>query len=748
MHRAPNRGEEMDDDFEFTQEISKDIFNQKYCLQGETSVKEVFMGIAAEIASVEKPENVSKYTDVFYALLDSGKFIPAGRVVANARPLSKMKNYMNCYVVGIGDSMPQIYTALLEDALIGKMGGGVGINFSSLRPLGMKISKGGESSGPLSFMEVFDASAEAIHTGGGRRGAHMGVLNCDHPDIESFISYKQGDGNKRLQNFNISVGITDAFMQAVEANADWDLVFEGKVFKTVKAVDLYNKMMANMYQHNEPGVFFLDEVNRNNNGSYMYDIQCPNPCAEQPLPVNGCCCLGSLNLTKFVSRPFTSKASFDHILFMMAIYHAVRFLDNVISASDYPTEAIRAQVLSERRIGLGFTGLADMFAMLGIPYGSEESAALSKQIAERLRNCSYDASMLLAIEKGKFPAYDNAILEAGFIKRLPADLQKGIAEHGLRNIALNTVAPTGTTSLSLGNNCSSGIEPIFALEYTRNVKQGDNSYLPQKVYSNAWLQYKQLHGEDCEVPEYFATSDKISINDSIRIQSIFQQYIDASISKTITLPDGFTEEHFHDLILQAWKAGLKGITTYNPNGSLAPILTTKDGLPERKVAKRAKTLPCKVHSLTANGIKLYAIVGIVNDAPYEVFLMRAAEGVAALAGVKTGKMTKCATGKYDFETDKGVHITDIVDYMDDDYSVTGRMLSLTLRHGIDLQFVVDQLNKTKRFDTFSKAVARVLKTYLPDGEKVLSHSLCPECGEKLSFSDGCVLCPSCGWSKC
>lgn len=730
----------------FEQAISKEIFEKKYCIHGESSVEEVFRGVAREIASCENEPDI--WQDVFYKEMIEGRFLPAGRILANARPDSPMKNYMNCYVIPIEDSMEGIYTALRNDALIGKMGGGVGFNISNLRPKNASISKGGESSGPMSFLDIFDVSAKAIHTGGARRAAHICIMNIDHPDIEEFITYKRGDTNKKLTQFNISVGITDAFMDAVKYDRDWDLQFGGKVYKTVKAKYLYNLITENMYKHNEPGVFFLDTVNENNSGSYMYDINSPNPCGEQPLPDFGCCCLGALNLSAFVKDPFTDEAIFDTYGFAQSVHHAVRFLDNVLSTSDYPIPEIKEQVLSERRIGLGFTALADTFTMMGIVYGDDDSMDLSHHIGKTLRDESYLTSIALAIEKGTFPNYKPEILECGFVSKLPEYIKDKISKYGLRNIALNTIAPTGTTSLSIGNNCSSGIEPVFALEYTRNVKQPDDTFIGQQVYSRTYLMWKKLFG-DKELPESFITADRIPIEDSVKIQEVFQEYIDASISKTLTLPDEFTFTQYQGLLMDAWNKGLKGITTFNPNGSLAPILSIEKTTKKvtNTIAKRDKTVPCDIHELTVNKQKFIVLVGIKDDEPYEVFLTKNNE-LLDVQKCKQGSVVKIGKGNYKLIMNNGTVIDDFTKLLDDDYAIMCRHFSLELRHGIDLRFIVDQLNKTSKFNTFSKAMAQVLKKYIKDNEEVLTEGNCPECDGKLVYKEGCVTCSSCGYSKC
>ena len=748
--------------FEFKQKMSEEVFNIHYCLHGETSVEEVLHGVADMISMVESEDKRAYYANEFYELMVSGKLMPAGRFLANARLNSPMKNLMNCYVLGIGDSMVEIYDTMSDDAMVGKMGGGVGIDFSPLRPKGASISKGGESSGVLSFMEIFDASAKAIHTGGQRRAAHMGVLRCDHPDIEEFVTYKHGDVNGRLTQFNISVGITDEFLTAVENDTDWDLVFEGKVYKTIKATYLYSLIIQNMYTYNEPGVLFLDTVNRMNNGWYMYQLSATNPCGEEPLPAGGSCCLSSLNLSEFVTDPFTEQACFDMEGFVSAIHTGVRFLDDALEASEYPLPSIREQVLSERRIGLGFTGLGDMLIKMRLKYGSEESLEAGRVIAEVLCIESYSASVELAKEKGAFPTYDQRFLDSSFMNVLPYNLKADIKTYGIRNIALNTCAPTGTTSLSLGNNCSSGIEPVFAMSYTRNVRQPDDTFIGEKIYSKVMLEYLEAtndgSGNTVAIPDYFVTSDEVSIDASLQMQAVFQKYVDASISKTITLPDTFTEEEYHGLILKAWKLGLKGITTYNPKGALKPILVKdsedtksdwRDVSVVKNSVKRPQELPCDVHTIQVNHQPISVLVGKLDSEPYEVFLTRDQSHIDTIGKIKSGLMVKRGSKKYDLMFGDGrVAISEISKTDEDDLFILCRMVSLALRHRIPLEFIIGQLNKTSKFDALSKSLARVLKKYIKDGEAVVSHPVCPVCGDKLVFQDGCVLCQSCGWSKC
>jgi ribonucleotide reductase alpha subunit len=715
-------------------------------------------------------------------------------------------------------------------------------------------------------------------------------MNIDHPDIEEFITYKHGDDNKRLTQFNLSVGITDRFMKCVKDDMDWDLQFEGKVYKTVKARYLYNLIADNMYQYNEPGVFFLDTVNADNNGWYMYNIEAPNPCVtgdtliltdkgnvridsvvgktvnvwngyeysevvprvtgvnqsildigfstdkhlsctpyhrfiledgriveakelqigdvlcswnnpvirsrnigvsvlyitkkeelenmvycfiepkkhngvfngmllkncgEQPLPIKGSCCLGSIKLSTFVTNPFTTDAIFDFARFIESIRVAVRMLDDVLDTSEYPIPEIAEQVKSERRIGLGMTAIADAMAMLGYAYGSEESFVFINTIGDMLRNTSYRVSIELAKEKGVFPTFDKRMLDHGFVSKLPADIKQDIEIYGLHNMALNCIAPTGTTSLSLGNNCSSGIEPIFALEYTRNVTQADGTLNSQTVYDEAWLKYQWSIGDVVSIiPDYFITADKISLEASVRMQAILQKYVDASISKTITLPDTFTKEEYRSLLLNAWEQGLKGFTTYNPKGNLAPILSKKTAEHQelRYSKKRPELVPCDIHELTVNKQKMVVLVGkdVDDGLLYEVFLTMDNSGAIQLQKAKHGVIRKTCTGRYDLLVDGKLVLENITGVFDDDCASMCRLLSMAMRHKIPLQFIIDQLNKTKRFDTFAKTMARVLKGYIADGEKVLSksHAVCPECSSELTFKEGCLTCNQCGWSKC
>jgi ribonucleoside-diphosphate reductase alpha chain len=601
--------------------------------------------------------------------------------------------------------------------------------------------------------------------GGQRRAAHIAVMNVNHPDIEKFIVAKQGSNNNALTQFNISVGITDDFMNAVKEDKNWDLTFKDKIYKTVRAKDLYDLIAKNAFEHNEPGIFNLDHVNRDNNGWYMYDIQAVNPCGEIPLVDYGVCCLGALNLTRFVHNAFTDKSYFDFDNFKQSISHSVRFLDNVLSSTEYPLDKIKDRALGDRKIGLGFTGLADAFVMMGVKYGSEESKHISEEIGKSLRDYAYDASIELAKEKGSFPNYDEKILESGFVKRLEKEQQERIKKHGIRNVTLLTTAPTGTTSFSLGQNCSSGIEPIFSLQYDRKIRTGKrDETFTEVVYDYAWLLYQEVTG-NTEVSDTFVTTMDVDPYDAIDIQAIFQKYIDSSISKTANLPLEYTFDEYKNLFNYAYEKGLKGFTSFNPSGSVAGILSYSkddkkhddrkelrpDYIERGHAPKRPQDLECDVHQISVNKEKHVVLIGKLNGSLYEVFVTKNTDGKVDMDNHKTGIIRKEKSGYYTLIIKNGSErciVDNIGESFDPTYASLSRFISMSLRHGVPLQFIVDQLQKDGSFVSFEKAVSRVLKKYIKEGEKVMTNQKCPECSSDLVYRDGCVSCSSCGWSQC
>ena len=486
------------------------------------------------------------------------------------------------------------------------------------------------------------------------------------------------------------------------------------------------------------------------------------------MPAYSLCCLSAINLAKLVNNPFTDEAKFDFNRFRELVQMGVRFLDNVLDATDYPLERIEYMSKEWRRIGLGVTGVADMMLKMKIRYGSQDSVYFVDELAEFMAEASYNASIDLAIEKGSFPAFDKNIGKAGFITKLSQEIQDEIQNYGLRNIGILTIAPCGTTSLTLGDNCSSGIEPIFSLQYDRNVRQEDNTQKVDTVYDAGWLEYlehfPEMVGSET-LPDYVVVSHEVSIKEGIDVQAAFQNWIDHSISKTINMPYETTLEEYKDIFTYAWSKGLKGTTSFHEGASMDGILSTK---PKEEVKptgfweqvsvlpnamKRPETLDCDIYEMTVNKQKMVVLVGKYEDKPYEVFITANADGLIDLDKAKQGIIRKTPKSTYDLVL-QGKNSTfvleDITSIFDNDLAAMCRLLSLAMRHHIPLQFITDQLNKTKRFDNFSKIMVRVLKKYIDDGEAVISHSsgLCPECETPLNFVEGCKTCPSCGWSKC
>ncbi|MBE7420069.1 MAG: adenosylcobalamin-dependent ribonucleoside-diphosphate reductase [Burkholderiaceae bacterium] len=578
------------------QPISQEVLLEKYAKGDERSVDDVRARVARALAAGEAPAQRTQWEARFFDAQRAG-FIPAGRI-DSAAGTALGATLINCFVQPVGDSIaepeegyPGIYTALTEAAETMRRGGGVGYDFSRIRPKGAWVGTTQSSaSGPVSYMRVFDRSCETVESAGSRRGAQMGVLRCDHPDVEAFIHAKDaGD----LSNFNISVGVTDAFMRAVEEGREFELVHRAEpgaaqkaagayqrsdgvwVYRTVPARDLWDQIMRSTYDHAEPGVLFIDRINADNNLGYCERIESTNPCGEQPLPAYGCCCLGSIDLTFFVEQPFEPGARFRDDAFVEVVKVAVRMLDNVLDATVWPLPQQQEEARAKRRIGLGFTGLGDALIMLGLRYDSAGARAEAARIAAVMRDAAYDASADLARERGAFPLFnaDLYLSRGSFASRLPQPLKDKIRAQGIRNSHLLSIAPTGTISLAFADNASNGIEPPFSWSYTRRKRENDGSFKEYAVEDHAWRLYRHLRGSDAPLTDAFVTALEMSAENHEAMVAAVAPFIDTAISKTVNVPEDYPYADFQGLYLTAWKSGLKGLATYRPNSVLGAVLS-------------------------------------------------------------------------------------------------------------------------------------------------------------------------------
>ncbi|MCA3575579.1 MAG: adenosylcobalamin-dependent ribonucleoside-diphosphate reductase [Aestuariivirga sp.] len=735
--------------------ISRDIWDMKYRFkpssggEPEQSVEDTWRRVAGAIAAAEAPDERARWAAAFYGILEGYRFLPAGRILAGAGT-DRQVTLFNCFVMGrIPDSLDGIFTQLKEAALTMQQGGGIGHDFSTLRPRGAEVKGvGADASGPLSFMDVWDAMCKTIMSAGMRRGAMMATMRCDHPDIEDFIAAKRQPG--RLRNFNLSVLVTERFMQAVKAGEDWPLVFEGRTFRTIPAARLWDQIMRATYDYAEPGVIFIDRVNAENNLSYCETIGSTNPCGEQPLPPYGACLLGSLNLTRFILDPFEEDARIDEAALGQAAAIAVRFMDNVIDVSNYPLPQQREEAFAKRRIGLGITGLADALAMCGLVYGTPGAATAAQDWMAAIERAAYGASIALAKARGSFPLFDPArFASTGHAAGLPQELRDAIALDGIRNGLLTSIAPTGTISL-LAGNVSSGIEPIFSIRQERRILQADGSTRSERATDYAASLWWRLKGEDAALPASIITADQLTPADHLAMQAALQRHVDSSISKTINIPEDFSFEAFRSVYEDAYDMGLKGCTTFRPNSITGSVLSSTP-VPTAVEAPEGEAPRAREEVLSGFSYKLkwpetdHAIYITINDIvedgrrrPFEIFInsknMEHYAWTVALTRMISAVFRRGGDVSFVVEELKAVFDPRGGQWMGGRYvpSLLAAIGGVIERHMIDIGFLSPS---GQRFQVAEK-----------DGEKRVS---CPRCGgQSLMFQEGCATCLSCGFSKC
>lgn len=750
--------------------ISEQIWNDKYrfkTAEGEpidVSKSDTLKRVATALAKAEITDRTD-YVKDFYAAIEDDKFLPAGRIIAGAGTKRNVTLF-NCFVMGtIPDSMGGIFEMLREAALTMQQGGGIGYDFSTLRPKGDLVEGvGSDASGPLSFMDVWDSMCQTIMSAGSRRGAMMATMRCDHPDIFDFVHAKK-DPN-RLRKFNLSVLVTDDFMNAVKHDLHWELKFTGKnnskkTYKTVKARDLWDAIITSTYNQAEPGVIFIDRINEMNNLRYCEQISATNPCGEQPLPPYGACLLGSINLAKFVKDPFTRSPLIDFELLDRTITSAVRMMDNVVDVSNYPLNQQKKEAENKRRIGLGVTGLADMLAMMGMKYGSDEAVLLTENVMKVIACQAYLTSSDLASSKGSFPLFncDYFLAEGTFASNMPDYVKEKIREKGIRNALLTSIAPTGTISLYAGN-VSSGIEPIFAYEYTRKVLEKDGSHRLEKVEDYAVRKYREMYEKGefnggnppaaafdvSMLPEYFTSAQELEPEAHVRMQAAAQKWVDSSISKTINVPEDILFDDFKNVYQMAWDQGCKGCTTYRPNDITGSVLSvTEDEKPEsvkieNKLQERPESLEGETYKIKFADDE-HALYVTITDAkidgkirPFEIFLN-----------------TK----------NPNHHVWTVA---------LTRMISAVFRMSETSQFVVQELqavfdpkggawHQGRYMPSVIAAIGDVIEKHMqkigfmepetPTLNTLSRLSVCDKCGAlAVSYQNGCGVCGACGHSTC
>jgi ribonucleoside-diphosphate reductase alpha chain len=782
--------------------ISQQIWDMKYRLRSasgevvDKTIEDTWRRVATALAAPER--DAACWTERFYTALTDFTFLPAGRVVAGAGS-ARSVTLFNCFVMGaIPDDMGGIFAHLREAALTMQQGGGIGYDFSTLRPHGAPVKGvGADASGPLSFMDVWDAMCRTIMSAGYRRGAMMATLRCDHPDIEAFIEAKREPG--RLRMFNLSVLVTDALMKAVEENAPWELSFGGPdgiktTWKVLPARELWDKIMRATYAYAEPGVIFIDRINRRNNLYYCEEITATNPCGEQPLPAYGACLLGSINLARLIENPFTPQARLDLERLGRLVPDCVRMMDNVVDISQFPLPEQHKEARQKRRIGLGVTGLADALILCGLRYGSAAAVAATESWLGTIQREAYLASAALAAEKGAFPLFDRERYLAGeTVKGLDEEVRAQIARHGIRNALLTSVAPTGTISL-FADNVSSGIEPVFSFRHTRNVLMPDGTRREEEVTNYAYRLFRRLKGEFAPLPDYFIDAQGLTPEDHVVMQAAVQKHIDSSISKTINVPAEIPFERFKDVYLQAYALGCKGCTTYRPNEVTGAVLAVRAEAPAagRETARQQELpLPPPAPAASPKPADIFEAGGVVymtqplsrpEALPGQTYKVRWPDSEHALYITLNDIVQDGRRRPFEvFINSKNM----------EHYAWTvalTRMISAVFRRGGDVSFVVEEMKAVfdprggawmegKYVPSLLAAIGDVIERhmiaigFLPArgqraaiaeqkvaaGNALISDqrslatrmAQCPKCGEAaLIRIEGCDQCTSCDYSKC
>jgi ribonucleoside-diphosphate reductase alpha chain len=779
--------------------ISQQIWDMKYRLKGtdggtvDRTLDDTWSRVAAAVAAAEPKRTRKRWEKAFAEAMADLAFLPAGRILAGAGT-GREVTLFNCFVMGrIEDDLGSIFENVREAALTMQQGGGIGHDFSTLRPKGALVkSIGADASGPVSFMDVWDAMCRTIMSAGARRGAMMATLRCDHPDVEAFTDAKADAA--RLRNFNLSVLVTDAFVRAVRNDADWPLVFAGKTYRTVRARALWDRMMRATYDYAEPGVVFIDRINAENNLAYCEDISCTNPCGEQPLPPHGACLLGSINLARLIDRPFTPEAKLDQTRLEALTATAVRFLDNAIDVSNYPLPAQRQEAKAKRRIGLGVTGLADALILCGVRYGTPKAVELAERWMATIKSAAYRASAELAREKGAFPLFDaEKFLSTPNMRSLPEDVRAAVAAHGIRNGLLTSIAPTGTISL-LAGNVSSGVEPVFDFRYERRILERDGSSRQETVEDYAFALYREHFGAAAPLPEAFVRAEEIAPRAHLEMQAALQRHVDSSISKTINCPVDMSFEDFKGVYLDAYALGLKGCTTFRPNAVTGSVLSRPAPVQPEAEAALATATALNSPLIDEPAAEEPLLPGLTLAGSRQgavVYMAKPLEREGVLAGFTykikwPGSDHAMYITINDIERDGRRRPFEVfinsknLEHYAWTVALT-RMISAIFRRGGDVAFVVEELKAVfdpqggqwmggRYVPSLLAAIGQVIETHMirtgflvPERQpgveeaqrKVLASGdlgrgkTCPRCNSpSLYRQEGCWVCHSCGYSKC